>query len=72
MRQIDEDLNPFFDYVVGFLAFNIGHKTHTARIVLIARVVKTLRLRQSWHCRLLGRGIFFPFIHNHTWLVSQY
>ena len=47
MRQVDEDLNPFFDDVVGFLALDVGHKAHAAGVMLVARVVKPLALGQA-------------------------
>ena len=36
VSEVDEDLNPLFDDVVGLLAFDVGHKTNSAGIVLLA------------------------------------
>ena len=49
MRQVDEDLNALFDDVVGFLALDVGHEADSAGIVLMAGVVESLGLGQSWH-----------------------
>ena len=46
VRQIDEDLNALFDNVVGLLALDVGHKADAAGIVLLVRVVESLRLRE--------------------------
>ena len=67
MRQVDEDLNPLFDDVVGFLALDIGHKTHAAGVVLVARIVKPLGLGQAMDDS--GRGIRFIGMPR---IVSQY
>ena len=43
VRQIDQNLNALEDDVVRFLAFDIGHKADAAGIVLVSRIVKSLR-----------------------------
>jgi len=47
VREVDENLDAFEDDVVAFLAGNVRHKTNPACIVLVARIVKALRLRQA-------------------------
>ena len=71
MRQVDEDLNPLFDDVVGFLALDIGHKTHAAGVVLVARVVEPLALGQSMRQFRVGDGISDSLIGSLR-IVSQY
>ena len=46
MREVDQDLNPFFDNVVRLLAFDIGHETNTACIVFLIGMVEALRFRK--------------------------
>ena len=43
--QIDEDLYPLFDDLMAFLAANAGYEADAASVVLVRRVVKTLRRR---------------------------
>jgi hypothetical protein len=45
MRQIDQDLNALQNDVVASLSANAGHKPNSARIMLVAGVVKSLRGR---------------------------
>ena len=47
VRQVDQDFDPLQDDVVGFFAGDVGHKANPASVVLVARIVKTLRLRQT-------------------------
>jgi hypothetical protein len=42
MVNIHKDLEAAFNGFVRFHAFNIGHKADTARIMFVARVIKTL------------------------------
>src|SRR5580692_1061725 len=44
MRQVDQNLEAFADNVVAFLPADAGHEAHAAGIVLLARMVKPLRL----------------------------
>jgi hypothetical protein len=52
MVEVDEDLQPACDEVVRFSSLDVGDETDTARIMLVARVVEALSLRQS-HRRML-------------------
>jgi hypothetical protein len=51
MRQVDQDLNPLLYDLMAFLATNAGHEPDAAGIVLVRRIVKTLRRRQAVTCR---------------------
>ena len=53
MGQINQQLQALLDDVVAFLSLDIRDEADTARVVLVARVVKPLRLRKSFR-----RGIF--------------
>ena len=44
MRQVDQDLNALQDDVVRLLALDVGDKADAAGVVLVARVVQSLRL----------------------------
>ncbi len=43
VSQVDQNLNALDDNVVRLLALDVGDKADAAGIVLVARVVKTLR-----------------------------
>ena len=45
MRQVDQDLNALDDDVVRFLTLDVGNEADAAGIVLVARIVETLRGR---------------------------
>jgi hypothetical protein len=45
--EIDQDLQAGGHDLMRFAAFDIGHKPHPARVMFIARVVKTLPFRSS-------------------------
>jgi hypothetical protein len=47
MREIDQDLNALFDDLVAPLAAHTRHKTDSASVVLVRRIIKTLRRRQT-------------------------
>ena len=47
MGEVDEDLETLADDVVALFALDACHQAHSARIVLIARVVETLGLRKA-------------------------
>ena len=47
MVEIDQDLQPARDDVVRFSSLDVGDETDAARIMLVARVVEALSLRQS-------------------------
>jgi hypothetical protein len=47
MGQIDENLYPFEDNVVGFIAFDICNETDTTGIVFIAGIVQALGGREK-------------------------
>ena len=68
MCQVDENLNAFFNNVVRLVAFDISHETDTTGIMLVARMVKTLRGRQAvWPLRDLGFSLVGVRTHlSHT------
>jgi hypothetical protein len=43
VREVDEHLKPFADYVMTFFTADAGNQAHTAGIVFVPRVVETLR-----------------------------
>src|SRR5271165_461095 len=45
MSEVDEDLKALADDIVAFFAADAGDQSHSAGIVLVAWVIKTLRLR---------------------------
>ena len=47
MRQVDEDLNALLDDVVAFVAADVGDEADAAGIVLMRRIVKPLRRRET-------------------------
>src|SRR5262249_12986081 len=50
MSQVDQNLNPLLHDLMTLIASNAGYKPDTAGIVLVRRVVKTLRRRQAVLC----------------------
>src|SRR5262249_33650520 len=50
MGEVDKDLNSLLDDLMGLLAANAGDEAHAASIVLEARIVKTLRRRETVIC----------------------
>ena len=56
VREVDENLDAFADDVVAFLAGNVRHKTNPTGIVLVAWVVKALRLWQSSGCKAMAHA----------------
>ena len=50
MGQVDQDLNALLNDLVALLAANAGDKPHAAGVVLMRRVIKTLRRRQAVIC----------------------
>jgi hypothetical protein len=50
VSQIDQDLNSLLDDLMTLFATDTGDKTNAAGIVLVRRVVKTLRRRQAVLC----------------------
>jgi hypothetical protein len=42
MGQVDEDLNPLLDNVVGLLAFDVDNEPDTTGVLLVGRVVHAL------------------------------
>ena len=50
MSQVDEDLNSLFDDLMALISTNAGDEAHAAGIVLVRRVIKTLRRRQAVSC----------------------
>jgi hypothetical protein len=47
MRQIDKDLNSLLNNLMALLAANARYKTDTAGVMLVRRIIKTLRRRQT-------------------------
>jgi len=47
MRQVDEDLYALLDDLMALLATNTGDKADAASVVLVRRIIKTLRRRQT-------------------------
>ena len=47
MVQIDENLQTAGHDFMRFAAFDIGHKSYPARVVLVSRIVQTLLLRSA-------------------------
>ena len=47
MVEIDEELQPLRDDRVGLGALDVGDKADAARVMLVARIVKTLFRRQT-------------------------
>jgi len=45
MRQVQKDLNPLTDEVVTFLTADACHKSDTASIVFVRRIIQTLGSR---------------------------
>ena len=50
MRKINEDLNPLLDDLMALLTPNAGDKTDSAGVVLVRRIIQTLRRRQTVFC----------------------
>ena len=47
VRQVDQDFDSLHYDVVGFFAGDVGHKADPARVMFVARIVKTLRPGQA-------------------------
>jgi len=47
MGEVDEDLDPLLDDVVGFFAFDVGYETETAGIAFAIGVIEALAFRES-------------------------
>src|SRR5262249_60257457 len=48
--QVDKDLNALLDDLVALLAANASYKADTAGIMLVRRIVKTFRWRETRVC----------------------
>jgi hypothetical protein len=46
MRQVDQYFNSLADNLMAFFAANAGYKANAARVMLVRRVVETLRGRE--------------------------
>ncbi len=57
MGEIDQDLNALFDDLMTLLPTNAGDKSDATGIVLLRRIVKTLRGRQAVVCLPASQGI---------------
>src|SRR5712691_5347968 len=47
MVEVQQNLQAAADQVVRLAAFDVDHKAHTARVVLVPRVIETLFRRQT-------------------------
>jgi hypothetical protein len=50
MREIDQDLNALLNDLMALFAANARDKSHAAGIMLVRRIIKTLRRRQTVIC----------------------
>src|SRR3989442_16030527 len=50
MRQVDQNLNALLNDLVALLTANAGDKADATRVVLLRRIIKTLRRRQTVVC----------------------
>jgi hypothetical protein len=71
VRKINEDLNPLLNDLMALLSANASHKTDSASVVLVRRIVKTLRRRQTVLClpvlqRVLLRTIRSSLVVGHV------
>src|SRR6266851_7060088 len=48
--QVDQDLNSLLNNLMALLSANTGDKPHAAGVVLVHRIIKTLRRRQTVIC----------------------
>ncbi len=53
MSEVDENLEALADNIVALFAANAGDEPHAAGIVLIARMIETLRVRDAATIRCL-------------------
>ena len=53
MSEVDKNLEALANNIVALFAANAGDESHAAGIVLIARMIKTLRLRDAATIRCL-------------------
>src|SRR5207253_706693 len=63
--EIDKDLNSLLNDLMAFLAANACHKTDATGVVLVRRVVKTLRRRQTVVCLPVLQNVSFG--ENRRW-----
>ncbi len=61
VRHVDIHLKTAADNIVGLFAFNVGNKAHATRVMLICRIIKTLRSRKSSLCHCLKLLSLVPF-----------
>ena|SRR5438132_2614373 len=50
MRQVNQNLNALLNDLVALLTANAGDKADAASVVLVRRIIKTLRRRQTVVC----------------------
>jgi hypothetical protein len=67
VREVDENLDAFENDVVAFLTGNVRHKTNPACIVLVARVVQTLRLWQTSGDQAVAHIKYVPDSPDDKW-----
>src|SRR5437899_960055 len=66
MREIYQDLDSLLDDLMALLTANAGYKTHSASVVLVRRVIETLRRRQTVFCFPKLQWIFPRGLRDYT------
>ncbi len=56
VRQVDQDLDPFFDNVVGLAAIDVAHETDAAGVMFLPRIIKPLGWRETTAYTLRTHG----------------
>ena len=62
MRQPNQHLDAHLDDLVALLAAHVGDKAHAAVVVLVARIIKTLRRRETRDFREVLHRVLLPFL----------
>ena len=65
VRQIDQNLDSLLDDLMALLTANARDKTDSARVVLVRRIIKTLRRRQTIDCVPAFQEILQRVIRGH-------
>src|SRR6185437_340565 len=71
MIEVNQELQPLRDDLVGLLALDIGHKAHAAGVVLVRGVVKPLLFgrRDAGICHLLFTPSYRQYyLRGRAWL----
>jgi len=76
MRKINEDLNPLLDDLMALLSANAGDKTDSAGVVLVRRIIQTLRRRQTVFClpvlqKVLLKTVSLSLVVRHSSLAMS-